>query len=250
MKTSIITVCLNNRDTIGSAIESVLSQSHKDLEYIVIDGGSTDGTLQVVESYGNRISSLVSEPDSGIYDAMNKGIASATGEVVGILNADDCYADDRVLERVAYALASSDADACYGDLVYTDALPEGKTRRFWRAGIYEPRSFYYGWMPPHPTFFVKRTHYSNYGLYRLDMGSAADYELMLRYLVRYKLKPAYLSEVLVIMRSGGASNATVGNRLKAHAMDWKAWMVNGLLPLPWTLPMKPLRKISQWFVRS
>lgn len=250
MKVSIITVCLNNRTTIRATLDSVLSQSHSDLEYLIIDGGSHDGTLEIIEQYRQHSIKVISEPDTGIYDAMNKGIALATGEIVGILNADDIYADSTVLGRVADAFHNPVVDACYGDLVYIDSQDSSRIRRFWKSGPYQQHKLYYGWMPPHPTFFVRRTCYTNYGTYRTDLGTSADYELMVRYLLCHKLKPAYVPEVLVKMRIGGASNASFGNRLNAHLMDWRAWHVNGLRPLPWTLILKPLRKITQWIVRS
>lgn len=250
MKLSVITVCLNNRATIADTIGSVLSQSNTDLEYLIIDGGSNDGTLEIIEQYRQHVTNIVSEPDAGIYDAMNKGIALATGELIGILNADDVYASAEILAKVADVFKDKAVDACYGDLVYTDPQNSDQIRRFWKAGSYEQRKLYYGWMPPHPTFFVRRAHYTVCGTYRTDLGSAADYELMLRYLLCHNLKPAYLPEVLVKMRSGGTSNASLANRLDAHLMDRRAWQVNSLQPYPWTLVMKPLRKITQWFVRS
>lgn len=248
MKLSIITVCLNNRSTIGDTISSVLSQSCKDLEYIIIDGGSNDGTLAVIEPYRQQLAAVISEPDTGIYDAMNKGIALAGGEIIGILNADDTYTDHRVLERVVQAFGDASVDACYGDLVYVDA--SGRTVRSWKAGVYIRRSMYAGWMPPHPTFFVRRSCYERFGGYRTDMGTSADYELMLRYLLCHSITPIYLPEVLVRMRIGGSSNSSIVHRLKAHLMDWKAWRVNALWPYPWTIPLKPLQKLGQWAVRN
>lgn len=250
MKLSIITVCLNNRTTIRDTINSVLSQSSVELEYLIIDGGSDDGTLDIIESYRQQLSLLVSEPDTGMYDAMNKGISRAKGEVIGILNADDAYAHDHVLAKVSEAFKDPAIAACYGDLMYTCHADASRIRRFWKAGPYDRRRFYRGWMPPHPTFFVRKNCYERFGAYRTDLGSSADYELMLRYLLCHNVKPAYISEVLVLMRTGGTSNATLGNRLQAHLMDWKAWRVNALRPYLWTLPMKPLSKIAQWFVRN
>lgn len=246
MKISIITVCLNNRATIGDTLNSVLSQSCKELEYIIVDGGSDDGTLAVLAEYGNRITRTISEPDHGMYDAMNKGIAVASGDVIGILNADDVYVDSDVLVRVADIFKNAENDACYADLVYVDAA--GRTVRSWKAGEYLRRKMYAGWMPPHPTFFVRRSCYEQHGGYRTDMGTSADYELMLRYLLCHSVTPAYLPEVLVRMRIGGSSNCSIVHRLKAHMMDWRAWRVNGLWPYPWTIPLKPLRKLGQWVV--
>ncbi len=196
-----------------------------------------------------HISQIVSEADLGIYDAMNKGIGMSQGDIVGILNADDFYTSSDILAKVAAVFQDSAIDACYGDLVYVDNTDIGKVVRSWRAGNFSLRKFYWGWMPPHPTFFVRRSVYERFGVFNLDLGSAADYELMLRFLVKKAVKPAYIPEILVKMRVGGISNASWGNRLAANRMDRKAWVVNGLKPYPWTLWLKPLRKIGQWRVR-
>ena len=212
---------------------------------------------------------LISEPDNGIYDAMNKGIALATGDIIGILNADDFYADSRVLARVAAVFEDPAVMGCYGDLVYVKeretlnvngekSNPSPFTihpspftlHRYWKAGSFDHTRFAWGWMPPHPTFFVRRSVYERYGTFRLDMGSAADYELMLRFLLKERIRAAYIPSVLVAMRTGGASNASLKSRLRANRMDRRAWKVNGLTPPPWTILCKPLRKLSQWFVKN
>lgn len=244
MKISIITIVFNSVKTIDDCIKSVLTQDYPSVEYIIVDGNSTDGTIAKIQEYGDQIHHFVSEPDKGIYDAMNKGISLATGEVVGILNADDFYADPKVLSDVMAAMEF--AEGCYGDLEYIDSLNEGIVKRKWIAGTYKANSFLYGWMPPHPAFFIKRECYSKWGGFRLDMGSAADYELMLRMIYKQKISVAYVPKVLVKMRTGGVSNSTVSNRLKANRNDKKAWAVNGLNPYFFTLIMKPLRKITQF----
>jgi glycosyltransferase len=190
---------------------------------------------------------FVSEPDSGPYDAMNKGIRFAGGEVIGILNADDRYTDGKVVTDVLAAMNDAGAGACYGDLVFVN--PAGRVTRYWKAGIYKRNRFLNGWMPPHPTFFVRRDVYERFGVFRTDIGSAADYELMLRFLFLHEVRCAYVPRVIVRMRLGGISTATVAGRLRAHAGDRTAWKVNGLTPRPWTIPLKPLRKLPQWFVR-
>jgi glycosyltransferase len=253
---SIITATFNAAATVADCLRSVASQTHP-AEHIIIDGASTDSTLETVRRISPR-SRILSQPDRGIYDAMNKGIALATGEVIGILNADDFYADPDVLERVAAVFADSTVDVCYGDLEYIASSGEGleaglppfKVVRYWKSGTYTPGSLCWGWMSPHPTFFVRRCVYERYGKFRLDMGSAADYELMLRLLLKQGLRAAYIPEVLVRMRVGGASNRSLAARLAANRMDRRAWEVNKLKPYPWTFMMKPLRKVGQYFLRQ
>ena len=269
---SIITAVRNGVSTVGNCIESVKDQSYpaKNREHIIIDGGSTDGTQRIMEKHRDSFSHMISEPDNGIYDAMNKGLALATGDMIGILNADDFYADSRVLEKVSGVFEDPAVDSCYGDLVYVNDVnipitdfslePKSVTKRFpsadsfrviryWRAGDYNTSKFFQGWMPPHPTFFVRRKIYEQHGGFNLALGTAADYELMLRFLVRYGITTAYIPEVMVHMRIGGTSNANLKNRIIANRMDRKAWAVNGLMPYPWTLMFKPLRKISQFFIK-
>ncbi len=248
MKLSIITVVLNNRAVIKGCIESVLNQTYRAIEYIIVDGGSTDGTSQVIEEYHGGISKWISEPDLGIYDAMNKGIRMASGDVIGILNSDDFYPHPEVLSKVANVFLQCSNDSCYGDLDYVDSVDIGRTVRSWRAGNFLKSRFYWGWMPPHPTFFVRRIVYEKYGTFNLKVGSAADYELMLRFLVKHKVTAAYIPETLVKMRTGGVSNASLKNRMRANRMDRKAWEINGLKPFPWTLWLKPLRKIPQFIL--
>lgn len=227
MKVSIITAVYNNAETVADAVESVRSQTHNNIEHIVIDGGSDDGTLQVLEQYQSDLAELVSEPDDGIYDAMNKGIARAGGEIVGLLNADDYYRHDRVIERVVSEFQKQQADAVYGDLQYVDP-GDGKVLRHWEAGSFDPSKFERGWMPPHPTFFVRRKAYDRHGTFREDLNIAADYELVLRLLYRHGLQAAYIPEVLVQMRAGGASNNGLRSRFTTFWQDYKAWRMNGL----------------------
>jgi glycosyltransferase len=249
MKVSIITVVLNSAEYIEDCIKSVIGQDYKDIEYIIIDGGSIDGTIEIIRRYKNRIAKWISEPDRGIYDAMNKGIRMASGDVIGILNSDDMYANQHVLEKVAAVFADGQSESCYGDLIYVDAENADRIRRVWRSDPYNIHRFYQGWMPPHPTFFVHREVYEQYGGFNLELGTAADYELMLRFLVRHEITSSYIPKVLVCMRTGGMSNASVKNRIMANRMDRKAWAVNGLKPYPWTLLFKPLRKIPQFFLK-
>jgi glycosyltransferase len=243
---SIITTAFNAENTIGRCLESVRSQSVGS-EHIVVDGGSSDNTLAVVKKEGSHVAQIISEPDTGIYDGMNKGIQRAAGDVVGILNADDVYASNHILEKVAEAFAGQNIAACYGDLVYTDRREPWRVVRYWRSQPFDVNRFFWGWMPPHPTFFVRRWVYRQYGLFNLRLGSAADYEIMLRFLLKHRLPALYLPMIMVCMRTGGVSNASLRNRLLANWNDLAAWRVNNLRPYPWTILLKPLRKIDQFF---
>jgi len=246
MKISIITVSYNSAKTIRDTIDSVIQQNYHDIEYILVDGNSTDKTIEIIKSYGNKISKFISESDKGIYDAMNKGIQLASGEIVGILNSDDFYADADVLKNVANNFIDS-IDGLYADLVYVDALNTTKIIRTWKSGAYKEGAFLKGWMPPHPTFFVRRKVYQNFGVFTNQLKSAADYELMLRFIHKEKIKVAYLAKIIVKMRAGGASNASIKNRIKANKEDRMAWKMNGLKPGVFTLIRKPLSKLTQFF---
>jgi glycosyltransferase len=199
-----------------------------------------------VGTAGFSLAHVIAGPDKGIYDAMNKGITVASGDIIGILNADDFYADRDVITHITSAFEDDSVDACYGDLEYVDSFLTGKVIRYWRSGDYRPERFYHGWMPPHPTFFARRTLYNKYGSFNLSLGSSADYELMLRFLLKHGAKAVYIPEVLVRMRTGGVSNASLSNRLRANRMDRLAWRINGLHPKPWTMYMKPLSKLNQF----
>ena len=245
---SIITVTYNAAATIADCIASVAGQTIP-VEHLVIDGNSSDDTATLARRLLPEGGRIIVAPDRGMYDAMNKGTALARGEVIGILNADDQYAHPRVLERIVAAFSDETVESCYGDLVYVSAEEPDRVVRYWVAGEFSRAGFYWGWMPPHPTFFVRRRVYERFGTYNLNQGSAADYEMMLRLLFKRRITTRYIPEVLVAMRIGGASNRSLPNRLKAHHMDWKAWFVNGIAPYPWTLLFKPLRKIPQFFLR-
>ena len=275
MKLSIITVCYNSADTIVDTVESVLGQVGVELEYIVMDGGSTDATLEKLEPYRERIDVLVSEPDKGMYDAMNKGVARASGDVVAILNSDDVYADAEVLARVAAAFfrvpvvssslvpdavsagdsggrtflsagCDESVDVVYGDLHYVS--PDLKrVVRDWKSGDYEHGQFRRGWHPPHPSFFVRREVYKKLGNFKTELRIAADYEFMLRVLHKNQCSVSYLPEVLVKMRTGGASNRSALNVLKANFECYQAWRMNGFgaLTAGPAVMRKPFSKLKQ-----
>lgn len=209
IKISIITVCYNSVKTIHETLQSVASQRYPHVEYILIDGGSTDGTINVIQSFEPHIAVFVSEPDKGIYDAMNKGIARATGDVVGLLNADDLYANEEVLTRVAQAFTDQNLDACYSDLIYFATDAPDKVLRYWRSNDFHPGLFAKGWCPAHPTFFVRRNLYDRYGVFDTRFKGGNDVELMMRFLEKHHIKTRYLPEVMVKMRLGGVSNNSI-----------------------------------------
>ncbi len=246
MKVTVITACYNSADTIGDTLRSVTEQDYGDIEYIIVDGASTDETLKVVEGYRDKITKVVSGKDGGIYFALNKGIGLATGEVIAFLHADDLYAGRQVLSKVMKLFADEDVDSVYGDLQYVDRLDTSKVKRSWKSGPYREGQFRSGWMPPHPAFFLKKKCYDRFGTFDTSFKTAADYELMLRMLHRHKISTAYLPEVLVKMRTGGVSNVSLKNRIRANREDRRAWKVNGLNPGPLTLIRKPLSKLTQF----
>lgn len=246
MKISIITVVYNNKKYIAGCIESVLNQTHKDIEYIVIDGGSTDGTLDIINNYKDKIFKIVSETDNGIYDAINKGINLATGDVIGILNSDDVYASNTIIEKVNSAFEVSNAQSCYGDLVYV-STDLSKIIRYWKSGEYNKKLIMKGWMPPHPTFFVKREVYDELGCFNTNLKIAADYDLILRFMARGGITTFYIPEVLVNMRIGGHSNRSIKNLAIKMKEDWKAMKSNGLANPGMALLYKNFSKVGQFF---
>ncbi len=250
MKVSIITISYNSASTIESTIRSVLNQSYHNIEYILVDGKSTDSTLEIIENYRSRIARVISEPDQGIYDAMNKGVSMATGDIIGILNSDDLYADSEVIASIVQKFQQTKADAVYADLVYVDRMNDQRVLRTWKSGAYTPGLFLKGWMPPHPTFFVQAWVYQKYGVYNIDLRSSADYEFMLRVIHKHHITIAYLNQIVTKMRIGGQSNITISNRIKANLEDRKAWRINGLQPGLFTLTRKPLSKLFQFLQRN
>lgn len=247
MKISIITVCYNSERTVARTIESVLAQDFSDIEYLIVDGASSDNTVAIAETYRSRFAekgisyTVHSEPDKGIYDAMNKGVLLASGDIIGILNSDDCYASSDVLSSVASGFEERKTDTLYGNLIY---VKNGKPYRYWKSG--KPRTFRYGWMPPHPAFFVTKEAYARYGLYRLDCGVNADYELMLRFLEKCRATTCWIDKVFVKMSAGGISDNGVGSRLQGVIDNKIAWKVNGMKLPFYTVYWKKIRKIPQF----
>ena len=249
MKISIVTPAFNSAKTIRHTIESVARQTYLNVEYIIVDGGSQDATAKIVAQYPDVVDLFISEPDHGVYDAMNKGIRAASGDIIAILNSDDFYTHSYVLEQIAATFQESGADSVYGDLQYVDQHNPQKVIRHWESGAFQRRSFLAGWMPPHPAFFVKSMVYQRYGLFNLSLKSSADYELMLRFLYKHQVSAAYVPDVLVRMRVGGLSNATWRSRLRANLEDRLAWKINFIKPKIYTIFLKPLRKLQQFYYR-
>ena len=246
MKFSIITVTYNSAATIEDTIRSVAAQSYAGKEHIIVDGGSTDGTLEIIERFRIHISKLVSEKDDGLYDALNKGLRLAEGDVIGILHSDDFYTDSEVLSSYAEMFSKNACEAAYSDLFYVDGNNPDKIRRRWKSGVYRHGAFHYGWMPPHPTFFVRKEVYDRLGGFNTTLRSAADYELMLRFIHRHRISLCYLPRFTVKMRTGGKSNRSISNRLLANKEDRQAWALNGLQTGFYTFLLKPLRKVFQF----
>lgn len=248
MLISIITTTYNSEEFLESALQSYLLQDYREKEWVVIDGASKDQTLEILDRNRNYIDHLVSEPDQGIYEALNKGIALSRGEVIGILHSDDLFASADVLKKVAQQFKDNpELLAVYGDLQYIDRADPSKIIRNWISGNGSIQKLAFGWMPPHPALFIRKTCFTAMGNYNLKYNSAADYDLILRFFYKNKIKVAYIPEVLVKMRVGGLSNKTLKNRIKANQEDRQAMKENGI-NLPWLVAMlKPLRKVSQYW---
>lgn len=245
MKISVVTAVYNRVDCIAHAIESVRRQTYPDIEHVVVDGASTDGTLDVLQRCLDPRAILVSEPDQGIYDALNKGLNLATGEVLGIMHSDDFYADDTVLAQVAAAFLDPHVDAVYGDLEYVAREDIGRVVRYWRAGPYSAMRLAWGWMPPHPTLFLRRQVVERWGGFDTRYRIAADYDAVLRYFGQGKIHAQYIPRVLVKMRLGGASNRTLAQMLRKSREDYVALRrnrVGGVGALLW----KNLSKMGQF----
>lgn len=242
---SVITAVFNRADTVGQALASVRAQTWSHVEHIIIDGASTDGTMAFLETQRDRLAVLISERDGGIYDALNKGLALATGDVVGLMHSDDFYADDRVLERVALAFANPAVDAVFGDLDYVAQENTSRVIRRWRSGEYRPARLAWGWMPPHPTLYLRRSVIEQWGGFDTSFRIAADYDAVLRYLWQGNINVAYIPEVLVKMRVGGESNRSLSRILRKSREDYRALRKNragGFSTLLW----KNLSKLPQF----
>ena len=259
MKISIITAVFNRADSIAQAVESVQRQTHADVEHVVIDGASTDGTLEALRAFSglprrcaprnDSISFvLVSEPDNGIYDALNKGFERASGEIIGVMHSDDFFADERVLARVVEAFADPEIDAVYGDLDYVAKTDTNRVIRHWKSGEYNPARLAWGWMPPPPTLFIRRRVFEQWGGFDTQFRIAADYDAILRYFGQGKIRAAYIPCVLVKMRVGGESNRSLAKIWLKSREDYLALRRNGVGGMG-ALMWKNLSKVRQFFQR-
>ena len=248
MKVSIVIVVYNNRRTVAQAIESVLSQRSADIELIVVDGASSDGTREVLAQHASKISVLVSEPDRGIYDALNKGIGLATGDIIGFLHSDDLLADEAAITRVVDCMKDSAVDAVYGDVVYVRQDDTARVVRTWRAGVFNRTSLGRGWMPPHTTFYARRDIYQRFGNFDTTFRIAADYDCMLRFL-KAGIRVMYIPHLQVRMRVGGISNRSFASIVVKLIEDFRALRKNDIGAAV-ALICKNARKVPQFFLRS
>ena len=246
MKVTIITPTYNSGLFLEQCIQSVIAQNYVNIEYIIVDGGSTDNTLEIIHRYQSFISKWISEKDQGMYDALNKGIALATGDVIGTLNSDDLFASEDVISSVVNAFDRFGVSAVYGDIVYVDPKDTGTVVRQWKGGTYNRTNINWGWMPAHPSFYIIKSALQTGGNYDSRFISAADYDFMTRYLYCHKISAHYLPKLLVKMRTGGISNQSLSKRLLANQNDFKS-MVKNNIPFPLLVAiLKPLRKIPQF----
>ncbi len=248
MKVSIVTATFNSASTVLDTLQSLNQQTYSDIEYIVIDGDSSDNTVAVIEQQCPRLSKIISEPDKGIYDALNKGIELATGDIVGFLHSDDLFAYPDAVKDLVETLQFSNAQAVYADLEYVAKSDTSKVIRKWTSGNYQRNKLRHGWMPPHPTFYMKRELYQKLGLFDLDLKIAADYDSLLRYLWSNQVQAAYLPKVVTKMRVGGASNRSLKNIVEKTKEDVQA-LKNNHIFWPTAILIKNISKIPQFIKR-
>lgn len=245
MKVSIITTTFNSAKTVQNTIESVINQDYPNIEHIVVDGASKDNTIDIVNSYGSNISHLISEPDKGIYDAMNKGIKIATGDIIGILNSDDFFTSNDIISTIVDTFTQNDIDALYGDIHFVHPEDLNKPVRYYSSEIFRPSLFRFGFMPAHPSFYVKKKCYDQFGLYALDYKIASDYELLIRFLFKYKVKYQYIKKDFVTMRTGGISTENFKSRILLNKEIVKACNEYGIKTNLFLLSLKYFYKIFE-----
>jgi glycosyltransferase involved in cell wall biosynthesis len=250
MRVSIITIVLNKEKEIEQTIQSVIDQNYSDIEYIVVDGGSSDGTMAVIERFRSNISKYVSEPDNGIYDALNKGIEIATGVIIGMVHAGDMLCNNNVISEVVQHFYQTGADIVYGNTLLVDKVNIEKVKRICEGGEFKPTSFLTGWMPSHSSVFIKRSVFLKYGNYRMDLSIAADYELLLRLMFKNSVKSSNYPGLVTRFRVGGISNKNVFSFVKSGIQCYRAWKLNDLKVPFYTIPFKILRRIPDVIFRK
>lgn len=246
MKVSLITVTYNSAKHLEDCIRSVISQDYPDIEYIVVDGLSTDNTVDIIKQHSGDISKWVSEKDYSMYDAINKGMKMATGDIIGTLNSDDVLASKDVISNIVNCFKELHVDSVFGDLVYVEADDTTRVHRYWRGTSYKRQNFHYGWMPAHPTFYVRKEVVDQLGGYETHFYSASDFEFMTRYLYKHRISSFYLEKLIVKMRKGGMSNGSISRRLRANRRDYLALRRNGVPFAFFVSLLKPIRKIPQY----
>ncbi|NCO72191.1 MULTISPECIES: glycosyltransferase family 2 protein [Shewanella] len=249
MKVSVITATYNSARTIQDTLRSLEQQTYHDIEYIIVDGASSDETLELVKRECSRVTTVISEPDRGIYDALNKGILAATGDVIGFLHSDDVFATKESVQQIVNAFVKNKTDAVYGDLQYVSASDPSKIIRLWKSGEYSKNKLKRGWMPPHPTFYMKREIYEKLGVFDLSYKIAGDYDSLLRYLWVGNVSMSYCEDVLIKMRIGGASNRSLKNIWLKSCEDSRALKNSGLSVVP-ALFWKNVSKIPQFIFKK
>ena len=245
MRISIITATYNSEKTLLDTLLSLEKQTHPDIEYIVVDGASKDNTIKLIKRNCTKVSKIICEPDKGIYDALNKGIQAASGDVIGFLHSDDLLAYDDAIADIAKKFKSTGCDAIYGDLEYVAQNDTTKRIRLWKSGSFSRFKMKVGWMPPHPSFYMKRKCYRQFGCFSLDYRISADYDSLLRYILKQRISIAYLPKVLVKMRVGGISNRSVSSMVKKSMEDIRIMKQNGII-WPLALAYKNISKLPQF----
>ncbi|MEY4509008.1 MAG: hypothetical protein RLZZ450_1130 [Pseudomonadota bacterium] len=246
MRISVITVCFNAARTLQDTLASVARQVYPDVEHIVVDGGSSDGTAALVKQHGTHVAHFVSEPDRGIYDGMNKGLALATGDVIAFLNADDVYCHPHVLSQVADLMSDPELDACYANLVYVDSVDVTRVVRVWKSRAFEPGLFRRGWMPAHPTLFVRRRVFEEHGNFDIRFRQQADFDLAMRFFEFGRIRSRFVPEYWVRMRAGGVSNSGVRGVVRGNREAWAICKKNGLRVAPWFVLTKVASRLGQF----